>query len=171
HDPDRHAQHAASRPRIGLHRVHVSRRARRVRQRRRVLHEPEAETHRGLHHRTLRLSSEEAAMAEQGEFTHHFSSQFNNELATLRSRVMAMGSAVEKQLADAVIALETNNDNMARSVIGGDLQVNALEVYLDEESRRILARRQPAAGDLRLIFAVIKAVTDIERIGDQAKSV
>jgi phosphate transport system protein len=110
-------------------------------------------------------------MAEQGEFTHHFSSQFNNELANLRSRVLAMGSTVEKQLADAVTALEANNDNMARSVIGGDLQVNALEVYLDEESRRILARRQPTAGDLRLIFTVIKAVTDIERIGDQAKSV
>ncbi|HTO56921.1 MAG TPA: phosphate signaling complex protein PhoU [Pseudomonadales bacterium] len=110
-------------------------------------------------------------MAGQGEFTQHFSSQFNNELANLRSRVMAMGSTVEKQLADAVTALESMNENMARSVIGGDLQVNALEVYLDEESRRILARRQPAAGDLRLIFAVIKAVTDIERIGDQAKSV
>ena len=110
-------------------------------------------------------------MAGQGEFTQHFSSQFNNELANLRSRVMAMGSTVEKQLSDAVTALESMNENMARSVIGGDLQVNALEIYLDEESRRILARRQPAAGDLRLIFAVIKAVTDIERIGDQAKSV
>ena len=110
-------------------------------------------------------------MAGQGEFTQHFSSQFNNELANLRSRVMAMGSTVEKQLSDAVTALESMNENMARSVIGGDLQVNALEIYLDEESRRILARRQPAAGDLRLIFAVIKAVTDVERIGDQAKSV
>jgi len=110
-------------------------------------------------------------MAGQGEFTQHFSSQFNNELANLRSRVMAMGSTVEKQLSDAVTALESMNENMARSVIGSDLQVNALEIYLDEESRRILARRQPAAGDLRLIFAVIKAVTDIERIGDQAKSV
>jgi len=110
-------------------------------------------------------------MAGPGEFTQHFSSQFNNELANLRSRVMAMGSTVEKQLSDAVTALESMNENMARSVIGSDLQVNALEIYLDEESRRILARRQPAAGDLRLIFAVIKAVTDIERIGDQAKSV
>ena len=60
---------------------------------------------------------------------------------------------------------------MARSVIGGDLHVNQLEIYLDEECRRILARRQPAAGDLRLVFAVIKTVTDIERIGDSAKSV
>jgi phosphate transport system protein len=106
-----------------------------------------------------------------GEFTSHFSSQFNQELENLRSRVLAMGNVVEKQIGDAVTALATGNENMARSVIGGDLHVNQLEVYLDEECRRILARRQPAAGDLRLVFAVIKAVTDIERIGDSAKSV
>ncbi len=106
-----------------------------------------------------------------GEFTSHFSSQFNQELENLRSRVLAMGSVVERQIADAVTALATNNENTARSVIGGDLHVNQLEIYLDDECRRILARRQPAAGDLRLVFAVIKAVTDIERIGDSAKSV
>ncbi len=106
-----------------------------------------------------------------GEFTSHFSSQFNQELENLRSRVLAMGNVVEKQIGDAVTALATGNENMARSVIGGDLHVNQLEIYLDEECRRILARRQPAAGDLRLVFAVIKAVTDIERIGDSAKSV
>jgi phosphate transport system protein len=106
-----------------------------------------------------------------GEFTSHFSSQFNQELDNLRSRVLAMGGVVEKQIGDAVTALATGNENMARSVIGGDLHVNQLEIYLDEECRRILARRQPAAGDLRLVFAVIKAVTDIERIGDSAKSV
>jgi phosphate transport system protein len=110
-------------------------------------------------------------MTVQAEFTHHFSSQFNQELENLRSRVIAMGSAVEHQIVDAVAALEKGNENMARSVIGADLHVNALEVYLDEECGRILARRQPAAGDLRLIFAVIKTVTDIERIGDQAKGV
>lgn len=106
-----------------------------------------------------------------GKFTSHFSSQFNQELDNLRSRVLGMGGVVEKQIGDAVTALATGNENMARSVIGGDLHVNQLEIYLDEECRRILARRQPAAGDLRLVFAVIKAVTDIERIGDSAKSV
>ena len=108
---------------------------------------------------------------QSDEFTHHFSSQFNQELENLRSRVFAMGGVVEQQIADAVTALVTGNDNMARAVIGGDLHVNALEVYLDDECRRILARRQPAAGDLRLVFAVIKTVTDVERIGDSAKSV
>ena len=105
------------------------------------------------------------------EFTQHFSSQFNQDLENLRSRVLAMGSVVEQQIADAVTALETRNETLARTVIGGDLHVNALEIYLDEECGRILARRQPAAGDLRLVFAVIKTVTDIERIGDSAKSV
>ncbi len=105
------------------------------------------------------------------KFRQHYSSQFNAELANLRSRVVAMGGVVEQQIADAVTALHTGNENMARAVIGGDLHVNALEVYLDEECGRILARRHPAAGDLRLVFAVIKTVTDIERIGDQAKGV
>ena len=82
-----------------------------------------------------------------------------------------MGGVVEQQITDAVTALETRNDVMARAVIGGDLYVNALEIYLDEECSRILARRQPAAADLRLILAVVKTVTDIERIGDSAKGV
>ena len=108
---------------------------------------------------------------QRDDFTQHFSSQFNLELENLRSRVLAMGSAVEQQIGDAVVALETRNATLARTVIGGDLYVNALEVYIDEECGRILARRQPAAGDLRLIFAVIKTVTDVERIGDSAKGI
>ncbi len=110
-------------------------------------------------------------MAEHGEFNHHFSSQFNQELAELRSRVLAMGRAAAQQIADAVTALESRNEKLARAVISTDPKINALEVHLDQECSRIMARRQPAAGDLRLIFAVIKTVTDIERIGDQAKSV
>jgi phosphate transport system protein len=111
-------------------------------------------------------------MDTQGDdFRHHFSSQFNQELENLRGRVMAMGSAVEQQIGAAVNALESRNETLARTVVGGDLQVNALEIYVDEECGRILARRQPAAGDLRLIVAIIKTVTDIERIGDQAKGV
>jgi phosphate transport system protein len=108
---------------------------------------------------------------QRDDLTHHFSSQFNQELENLRGRVLAMGSAVEQQIGDAVNALETGNATLARTVVGGDLHVNALEVYLDEECGRILARRQPAAGDLRLVVAIIKTVTDIERIGDQAKAI
>jgi phosphate transport system protein len=117
------------------------------------------------------VAQEGIGMTVAGEFTQHFSSQFNQELQNLRSRVQAMGSAVEQQIAAAVMALESRNVGVARAVIGADLHINALEIYLDEECSRILARRQPAAGDLRLIFTVIKTVTDIERIGDQAKGV
>jgi len=108
---------------------------------------------------------------QRDDFRHHFSSQFNQELENLRSRVMVMGTAVEQQISAAVNSLETGNPTLARTVVGGDLQVNTLEIYVDEECGRILARRQPAAGDLRLIVAIIKTVTDIERIGDQAKGV
>ena len=59
---------------------------------------------------------------------------------------MAMGTAVEQQIGAAVNALEAGNETLARTVVGGDLQVNALEIYVDEECGRILARRQPAAG-------------------------
>ena len=78
---------------------------------------------------------------------------------------------MEQQIADAIAALEDGDLERAVSVVNRDLQVNRLEINLDEECSRILARRQPAAGDLRLIFAVIKTVTDLERIGDQAERV
>ncbi len=102
---------------------------------------------------------------------HHISQQFNQDLENLRSHVLQMGGVVEQQIADAVTALEQGDCELALSVVERDPHVNALEVNLDEECSRILARRQPAAGDLRLIFAVIKTVTDLERIGDQAERV
>ncbi|GAB4355726.1 MAG: phosphate signaling complex protein PhoU [Immundisolibacter sp.] len=102
---------------------------------------------------------------------HHISQQYNQDLENLRSHVLHMGGVVERQIADAIAALEDGDAQLAVSVVGGDPQVNALEVNLDEECTRILARRQPAAGDLRLLLAVIKTVTDLERIGDQAERV
>ena len=105
------------------------------------------------------------------DIAHHISQQYNQDLENLRSHVLHMGGVVERQIADAITALEEGNTQLAATVVGGDLQVNALELNLDEECSRILARRQPAAGDLRLIFAVIKTVTDLERIGDQAERV
>ena len=102
---------------------------------------------------------------------HHISQQFNQELENLRTHVLHMGGVVEQQITDAIAALDDNDPDRAVSVIGRDPQVNRLEIDLDEECSRILARRQPAASDLRLIFAVIKTVTDLERIGDQAERV
>lgn len=106
------------------------------------------------------------------EFTqHHISQQFNLELRELRNQVLSMGGLVEEQLSNAVIALTTNDQQLAKRVYSNDYKINALEVAIDEESTRILARRQPTASDLRLVMAVVKTIPDLERIGDQAERI
>ncbi|MBE0509749.1 MAG: phosphate signaling complex protein PhoU [Chromatiales bacterium] len=101
----------------------------------------------------------------------HISQQFNVELEDIRNRVMAMGGLVEQQLVAATKAMVDGNGELAEQTYNDDYKVNAMEVGIDEECSRILARRQPTASDLRLIVAVIKTITDLERIGDQAKRV
>ena len=82
-----------------------------------------------------------------------------------------MGGIVEEQLQLAVRALVEGNVDMAAEVVHNDYRINALDVDIDEECTRIVARRQPAASDLRLVMAVIKTITDLERIGDEAKRI
>lgn len=102
---------------------------------------------------------------------HHISQQFNEELEEIRSHVMDMGGLVEQQTADAVRAVLKGDSALGKRVADDDRQVNELELLVDEECNRILARRQPAASDLRLIFAIIKTITDLERIGDEAEKI
>jgi phosphate transport system protein len=108
---------------------------------------------------------------DKSDLTQHISRQFNEELEDVRNKVLAMGGMVEQQLVDAVEALSTNNAELAELVITNDYRVNAMEVDIDEECTRIIARRQPTAGDLRLVMAIIKTVADLERIGDQAERI
>lgn len=102
---------------------------------------------------------------------HHISQRFNEELEEIRSHVLAMGGLVEEQIHKATRALVEGDCGLAEAVIKNDTQVNKNEVNIDEECATIIARRQPTASDLRLIVAVIKTITDLERIGDQAERV
>ncbi len=101
----------------------------------------------------------------------HTLKQFDTELEEIRSRVLQMGGLVEEQITRALEALTTGNAVLAREVMENDHRVNALEVALDEECSTVIARRQPAAKDLRMVMTVVKTITDLERIGDEAAKI
>ncbi|MBL4295347.1 phosphate signaling complex protein PhoU [Vibrio fluvialis] len=98
----------------------------------------------------------------------HISGQFNVELESIRTHVLTMGGLVEQQLSFAMQALNKDDIELARKVVRDDHKVNVMEVSIDEACTRIIAKRQPTAKDLRLIMAIIKTITDLERIGDVA---
>ena len=101
----------------------------------------------------------------------HISGQFNAELEHIRTQVMIMGGMVEQQLTDAITAMHNLDGELAQRVIDGDQKVNMMEVEIDEACVRIIAKRQPTAIDLRLVMAIIKTISELERIGDVAEKI
>ena len=98
----------------------------------------------------------------------HLSTQFDNELSGISTRVLEMGGLVESQVAQAVHALSTFSGDVATQVLKAEERVNAMEIEIDRDLSTIIARRQPTARDLRLLIAVSKTIANLERIGDEA---
>lgn len=101
-------------------------------------------------------------------YTAHISQQFNKDLEDLKNHILLMGGRVERQVKHALKALLENDSELAEQVRVEEAEIDRLEVTIDEECTRILALRHPAASDLRMVVAVYKAITDLERIGDEA---
>ena len=101
----------------------------------------------------------------------HISKKFDAELEAVRSRVLQMGGLVEQQISRAMDALAAGDMELADLVIADDHRVNALEVGIDDDCTHIIAKRQPTASDLRMVMTVVKTITDLERIGDEAQKI
>tara|TARA_R110002110_G_scaffold66978_1_gene183052 strand:+ start:152917 stop:153636 length:720 start_codon:yes stop_codon:yes gene_type:complete len=110
-------------------------------------------------------------MLKQDDYKQHISAQFNAELESLRNHMLEMGGKVEQQLNRALEAMVQMDSGEAEVVVDRDDEVNQMEMAIDDECASILARRQPTASDLRLVIAIIKVNTDLERIGDEAAKV
>ncbi|MEM7564733.1 MAG: phosphate signaling complex protein PhoU [Pseudomonadota bacterium] len=108
-------------------------------------------------------------MNQEAQVTGHISKRFDQELEELRNQVLSMGGLVETQVINGVKCLVDSDSELARRVVETDQEINRMEMDIDERCLQILARRQPAASDLRLVVAIIKTISDLERIGDQAQ--
>jgi phosphate transport system protein len=101
----------------------------------------------------------------------HLSSQFDADLNAVSSKVLEMGGLVESQIINAMQALNNFDMEIADQVIAAEVRLNTMEVEIDEECSNIIARRQPAARDLRLLMAISKTITNLERAGDEAEKI
>lgn len=101
----------------------------------------------------------------------HLSSQFDEDLSRLRTHVLQMGGLVETQVSGAIDAYSTGEVASVKSIVETDRKVNDLEKAIDDDCAHIIAKRQPAASDLRLVLGISKIVTDLERAGDEAKKI
>ena len=110
-------------------------------------------------------------MLKQEVYGQHISGQFNTELESLRTQLLAMGGQVELQLTTALEALMKLDSGVAKSIVRNDREINQMEMTIDDECATIIARRQPTASDLRLVITILKVNRDLERIGDEAAKV
>ena len=101
----------------------------------------------------------------------HTSKQFDAEMEAIRSGVLAMGGLVETQLQRAIQVLKSSEVDMIGAVRADELSINHMQVDLDQQCSQIIARRQPAAIDLRMVLIVVKIVNELERIGDEVKKI
>jgi phosphate transport system protein len=101
----------------------------------------------------------------------HLSSQFDDDLSRLRTHVLQMGGLVETQVSAAIDAYTTGEIASVKTIVETDRKVNELEKAIDDDCAHIIAKRQPAASDLRLVLGISKIVTDLERAGDEAKKI
>lgn len=106
---------------------------------------------------------------EHFEFEKHTSSEYNTELEDIRTHLLKMGGKAENQLRMVLNAIKHSSEELAEDILAQGDDIDQMEIELDQECTRIIARRQPAASDLRLIVAVMKSITDIERIGDETE--
>jgi len=104
-------------------------------------------------------------------FESHIMKQFDEDLEEIRTRLMEMGGKVEQQLQYALCAVSDADSKLAEKVISEEQHVDEMELDIDEACISIIARRQPAATDLRFVMMVTKAINDLERIGDEAKKI
>lgn len=108
---------------------------------------------------------------EKLNMSRHISGKFNDELEAVRNQVLTMGGLVEQQLRDSLRAIETSDHELAEQILQRDEKINALEMQIDEACVQIIAKRQPAASDLRLIIAIFKTISDLERMGDEVERI
>lgn len=104
-------------------------------------------------------------------YSSHISGQFNEELEEIRTQLLTMGGVVERQVHDAIVALLDGDSELAEQSQKVDSHTNEMEVMIDEQCTTIIARRQPTASDLRLILAVSRSTTNLERMGDEASRI
>ncbi|KGK41641.1 transcriptional regulator PhoU [Nitrincola sp. A-D6] len=104
-------------------------------------------------------------------FSRHTFRQFNHELDSIRTDMLAMGGVVERQIDDAIKAFVENDIQLAEKSRQLDQQTNQMELSIDNQCTKLIAIRQPTASDLRLLVSISRSVSDLERVGDEASRI